>query len=88
MKRIIFTLDNLSPATEALRRLVEFAFATLGLHRVEANIMPRNKPSLRVAEKSGFVFEGTARAYLNINGVWEDHAHMAIINEGRGFQGL
>ncbi|MCL2747032.1 MAG: GNAT family N-acetyltransferase [Oscillospiraceae bacterium] len=71
---------NSGYVTEALARLVAFAFRTLGLHRLEANIMPRNKPSLRVVEKLGFSREGLARAYLNINGVWEDHVQMAIIN--------
>ena len=64
--------------TEAMARLVAYAFHTVGLHRLEANIMPRNKPSLRVADKLGFVCEGLARGYLNINGVWEDHKKMAL----------
>ena len=45
------------------------------------NIMPRNLPSLRVAEKCGFVREGISRKYLKINGVWEDHIHMVRLNE-------
>ena len=71
---------NQGYTSEALARLVRFAFHTLRLHRLEANIMPRNKPSLRVVEKLGFENEGLARAYLNINGVWEDHVHMVKIN--------
>lgn len=62
--------------TEAVRAVTGIAFRDLGLHRVEANIMPRNAPSLRVAEKCGYRSEGLARNYLNINGVWEDHLHM------------
>ena len=73
--------------TEALSRLVSFAFLTLGLHRLEANIMPRNAPSLRVAEKLGFTLEGLRRAYLSINGVWEDHMHMSLINTSRTLSG-
>ena len=53
----------------------------LGLHRIEANIMPCNLPSLGVAEKCGFVREGLSRKYLKINGVWEDHIHMVRLNE-------
>ena len=34
--------------------------AGLGLHRVQANIVPANGPSLRVAEKAGFRREGLA----------------------------
>ncbi len=67
--------------TEAIRKGIEIAFGEFGLHRIEANIMPRNKPSLRVAEKLGFNNEGLAKRYLKINGVWEDHIHMVLLNE-------
>lgn len=67
--------------TEAVSQMVDYAFNAAGLHRVEANVMPRNKPSLRVLEKCGFHSEGVARAYLRINGVWEDHVHMVKLND-------
>ncbi|MCE5235735.1 MAG: GNAT family N-acetyltransferase [Clostridiaceae bacterium] len=67
--------------TEALLRGEEIAFCDIGLHRLEANIMPRNKQSLRVAEKAGFVCEGISQKYLKIDGVWEDHMHMVLLNE-------
>ena len=38
--------------TEAVRLVVEYAFTQLGLHRIEANVMPRNTASLRVVEKT------------------------------------
>ena len=66
--------------TAAVGMVVRYAFAEAGLHRVEANVMPRNRPSLRVLEKNGFINEGLSRCYLNINGVWEDHIHMVRIN--------
>jgi ribosomal-protein-alanine N-acetyltransferase len=68
--------------TEAVRRTVEFGFETLGLHRIEANIMPGNKASIAVVEKCGFAMEGLSRKYLKINGVWEDHVHYVILNQG------
>lgn len=67
--------------TEALMKAVDIAFRDIGLHRLEANIMPRNRASLRVAEKAGFINEGISRKYLQINGVWEDHVHMVLLNE-------
>jgi len=66
--------------TEALTRAVRYAFDNLKLHRVEANIIPRNIRSRRVAEKAGFECEGTSREYLKINGVWEDHMHYVRLN--------
>lgn len=67
--------------TEAVEAVVKYGFETLGLHRIEANVMPRNACSLRVLEKCGFVNEGVSRRYLRINGVWEDHVHMVLLND-------
>lgn len=66
--------------TEAVRLMIDYAFNGLGLHRVEANIMPRNEASLQVVRKLGFYEEGKAIKYLKINGIWEDHVHMVIRN--------
>ena len=55
--------------------------AHAGLHRVQAGVMPRNTASIRVVEKNGFRFEGLARNYLQINGVWEDHILYALTTE-------
>ena len=68
--------------TMAVDMVSSYAFETLGLHRLEANVMPKNKASLRVLEKNHFVNEGMSRYYLNINGVWEDHIHMVKLNYG------
>ena len=62
--------------TAAVGVLTQYAFSQLGLHRLEANVMPRNRASLRVLEKNGYENEGLAKRYLHINGVWEDHIHM------------
>ena len=73
--------------TEGVRALLDVAFDPLpeglGLHRVQANIMPSNAPSLRIAEKVGLRREGTALRYLLIAGRWEDHAMFAITREDR-----
>jgi ribosomal-protein-alanine N-acetyltransferase len=67
--------------TEAVKAVVDYGFNTLALHRIEANIMPRNIASLRVVGKLGFINEGLSKKYLKINGQWEDHIHMVIFNE-------
>ncbi len=64
--------------TEALRRVILFGFRNLRLHRLQASIIPRNKASLRVAEKCNFRYEGRALRYLRINENWEDHDLFAI----------
>jgi [ribosomal protein S5]-alanine N-acetyltransferase len=81
-----YTLDkdeiNKGYMTEAIQKGIDIMFDKFGLHRIEANIMPKNKRSLRVVEKLGFYNEGMAYKYLKINGVWEDHIHMVLLNEG------
>jgi Acetyltransferases, including N-acetylases of ribosomal proteins len=67
--------------TEAIQKGIDVMFGEYGLHRIEANIMPKNVRSLRVAEKLGFANEGLSRKYLKINGVWEDHIHMVLLND-------
>lgn len=57
----------------ALQAVLPFCYNELRLHRVEAACIPRNVPSIRLLEKSGFQREGLAKEYLCINGVWQDH---------------
>ena len=61
--------------------LIRYGFEELGLHRLEAAIVPRNRASRRVAEKLGLRDEGTAARFLQIRGVWEDHVRYAITLE-------
>ena len=46
-------------ASEAARVLLAFAFGSLGVHRVEAEVVPGNHASVRVLERAGFVYEAT-----------------------------
>jgi ribosomal-protein-alanine N-acetyltransferase len=66
---------------EGVALVIRYGFDTLGLHRLEAAIVPRNDKSRRVAEKLGLRDEGTARRFLQIRGVWEDHVRYAITRE-------
>ena len=66
---------------ESVVTVLNFAFETLHLHRVEINIVPRNAPSRRVVEKLGLRTEGVSIKMLEIDGVWEDHMRFAIVAE-------
>ncbi|WP_010650284.1 GNAT family N-acetyltransferase [Oceanobacillus massiliensis] len=66
--------------TEAAKLMVSYAFEVLKLHRIEAGVMPHNIGSIRVLEKAGFHKEGLAKKNVKINGKWEDHQVLAIIN--------
>jgi RimJ/RimL family protein N-acetyltransferase len=48
-------------AHEALTAIVDHAFGALSLHRLEADIDPRNKASVRSVERLGFTLEGHLR---------------------------
>lgn len=67
--------------SEAVSVTLPFIFDTLSLHRVHAAFLPTNTPSRRVLEKNGFVEEGYAERYLQINGRWEDHVLMGLTHE-------
>ncbi len=77
--------------TEGVVALLDFAFAPepagMGLHRVQANIIPDNAPSVRVARKAGFRQEGLAPRYLKIAGEWRDHLMFAKTAEEHGSTG-
>lgn len=58
--------------SEALGVLIAFAFDTVGLRRLEADVDPRNAGSLRVLEKHGFVREGLLRERWHQEGEIQD----------------
>ena len=66
---------------EAVVVVLQFAFETLRLHRVEVAIIPRNTASRRVVEKLALRDEGVALGFLEINGEWEDHIRYAMTAE-------
>jgi ribosomal-protein-alanine N-acetyltransferase len=66
--------------TEAVKQVVRYAFEELKFHRITGEASPRNPGSIRVLENAGFHREGISRSNVKINGVWEDHQVLAIIN--------
>jgi ribosomal-protein-alanine N-acetyltransferase len=59
-------------ATEGARAVLQWAFDTLDLNRVQAETDTRNAASARVLEKLGFVREGTLREDCIVNGEVSD----------------
>ena len=58
--------------TEAATRIVEHAFDTVGLHRIELHAALDNAASIRVAEKLGFQRRGILRDGTYAAGAWMD----------------
>ncbi len=67
--------------SEGMHLVIDYAFYTLGLHRVEANIQPENIASISLMKRLGFTKEGFSRRYLKINGEWRDHERWALTVE-------
>ena len=67
--------------SQAVGLVLTFAFERLHLHRVHAACLPDNQRSVNVLERNGFVREGFARAYLQINGQRADHVLFGLTRD-------
>ena len=68
-------------ATEAARRVIDFAFSRLEVHRVEAKFMKGNNASLRVMEKLGMTFEGYRRDSMLVKGKYRTIGVSSLLYE-------
>ena len=60
-------------ATEVVNAVIDFAFSSIGAHRVQATYHPDNKASAKVLEKCGMRYEGIMRgAQRNLDGTFSD----------------
>ena len=66
-------------ATEAARELAGMAFEDLAMHRVWAQLDPRNPASARICERLGMRLEGHHREKMRMKGEWSDSLVYAIL---------
>ncbi len=66
---------------QAMSLVITQAFDTHDLHRLEANIQPDNRPSIKLVQSLGFRHEGYSPRYLFIDNQWRDHERYAITTE-------
>lgn len=59
-------------AEEAVRAVIDHGFGELDLHRLTADVDPRNTPALRLVERLGFRKEGLLREHYRQNDEWQD----------------
>lgn len=59
-------------ASEALQAIISYGFDHLNLERIEALIEPSNAPSIKLAERQGFIREGLLRHYEYTCGKFDD----------------
>jgi ribosomal-protein-alanine N-acetyltransferase len=57
---------------ETLSAIIDYAFTVLNLHRLEADVDPRNIASMRTVERLGFQREGYLRERWQVNGEIQD----------------
>jgi len=68
--------------SEALQAVLIFGREKLHVHRVQAEVLPENKASLRLLEKCGFRQEGVLRQYLlhEVSRVFMDVIILALLS--------
>ena len=59
-------------AREAVRALIKYGFETIALHRIGADVDPRNTRSLRMLAELGFSREGYQRECYLVGDEWQD----------------
>lgn len=66
-------------AREAVSRLTDFAFDELHLHRLEADVDPRNVRSIGLLERLGWTREGLLRERYHVHGELQDTAFLGLL---------
>lgn len=64
---------------EALMAVLEFAFETLALNRIEADVDPRNVASIKTVERLGFQREGYLRERWQVAGEIQDALYYGLL---------
>ena len=64
---------------EALQALLAYAFDELALHRIEADVDPRNTASIKTVERLGFQREGYLRERWQVNGEIQDTVFYGLL---------
>lgn len=67
--------------TQAICKLLDFAFKDLNLNRVYLHVFASNESAIRAYEKTGFVREGSLRQHAHIDGKHVDVIVMGILRE-------
>ena len=65
--------------TEAIKAIAEFAFDTLGIHKLSMRVLAFNIRAIRAYERVGFVREGLERESALIGGIWHDDVIVGLL---------
>ena len=65
---------------QALEAVIDFAFTTLDLHRIEADVDVDNTTSLGLLERLGFKREGLFHDRWYVYEEWQDSVMLGLLN--------
>lgn len=74
---------NQGYATESVNLVLDYAFAVLKLHRVQAGCAVDNIGSIKVLEKVGMIREGRGRQVLPLASGWSDNFEYSILDSDK-----
>jgi RimJ/RimL family protein N-acetyltransferase len=74
-------LRNKGIGMEMIKGILEIAFETFKLHRVDLGVFDFNKSAIACYEKAGFKIEGTLRDFRKINDEYWSLINMSILEE-------
>ncbi len=66
---------------ETLKAVLNYAFDVLNLHRIEADVDPRNTASVKTVERLGFQREGYLRERWQVNGEIQDAFFFGLLRQ-------
>jgi len=66
---------------QALETVIDFAFSTLNLHRIEADVDTENAGSLGILEKLGFEREGLFRERWYVYDQWQHSVMLGLLKQ-------
>lgn len=86
-QRARYAISILDPAilgrglgSEATGLVLHYAFALLGLHRLDLRVLAFNKRAIACHTKCGFMIEGRERETALVDGTWYDDVMMSILD--------
>lgn len=65
----------------AVKLVLDQAFGSLGLHRVDLRVLSYNRRAIRCYEACGFVREGLERESARVGSAWHDDWIMSILEQ-------
>ena len=67
--------------TEIVGLMLDYAFGTLNLHRVQLHVATKNIAGIKAYKRNGFIIEGLLREAMYGNGEYHDFHLMAILKK-------